>query len=94
MCTIRIIACVYTHHIVMHPLHIRGIGPWKVGQLAASLYLWDIVWKQCAPTHREDWIIKGLPLTSIRVHVCINCYTSVYGRVYSDTYTYIHERHA
>ena len=91
MCTIRIIVCVYTHHICMHQLHIRGIGPWKVGQLAASLYLWDVMWGQAVPTHREDWRIQVSQshqfvymFVSTAIHPCMGVCIPVPKRVYTS----------
>ena len=88
---IRIIVCVYTHHICMHQLHIRGIGPWKVGQLAASLYLWDVMWGQAVPTHREDWRIQVFQshqfvymFVSTVIHPCMGVCIPVPKRVYTS----------
>ena len=35
-----------------------GIGPWKMGMLAACLLLWDVMWGSITPSFKEDWKIQ------------------------------------
>ena len=39
-----------------------GIGPWKLGMLAACLYLWDLMWGDQSPAFKEDWLIKVIAI--------------------------------
>ena len=36
-----------------------GIGPWKLAMLSACLLLWDIMWKQSAPSFDGEWQIQA-----------------------------------
>ena len=37
-----------------------GIAPWKLGNLAARILLWDVLWKQPEPTR-----FKEVPVSDI-----------------------------
>ena len=37
-----------------------GISPWKLGMLAGSFFLWDVLWLVVTPAFREeDWVIQA-----------------------------------
>ena len=37
-----------------------GISPWKIGMLAANLFLWDIMWKRIqVPSYQEEWQVQA-----------------------------------
>eukprot|EP00972_Heterocapsa_arctica_P028488 4190943-Heterocapsa_arctica.AAC.1 len=37
-----------------------GIAPWKLGMLAASLFLWDILWGTHIPHFQEQqWVVEA-----------------------------------
>ena len=41
--------------------------------LAACLYLWDIMWGDESPCHKEAWQIKVVLIVAYRPYVCIVC---------------------
>ena len=36
----------------------EGIMPWKLGMLAACLYLWDVMIGVCKPSFKEGWVVE------------------------------------
>ena len=58
VCIIVCLMCIIHRpptYIFTH-IHTTGISPWKIGMLAANLYLWDIMWAKIEPpAFREDW---------------------------------------
>ena len=48
-----------------------GIGPWKLGMLAACLFLWDVMWGSFTPAFKEAWKIEVIAIVAPRMHICI-----------------------
>ena len=46
-----------------------GIAPWKFGNLAACILMWDIVWVTTNEEYREDRELCDDYLTGTAVHI-------------------------
>ena len=66
---------------------VTGIAPWKIAQLSACLYLWDIMWKQMeVPVDKSNWKVKDIrsPCTNrIAVRSCWYIPRRIYHTSYS-----------
>ena len=52
-CIAVYVVCAIHRHRIYTP---AGISPWKIGMLAANLFLWDIMWKRIdVPAYQEEW---------------------------------------
>ena len=72
------------YHTSSTHIHTAGISPWKIGMLAANLYLGDIMWKRIeVPSYQEGWMID-------RPHIERAFQLMVVFSKIRTTYTYVH----
>ena len=72
------------YHTSSTHIHTAGISPWKIGMLAANLYLWDIMRRRIpVPGFQEDWKIE-------RDHIERAFQLMLVFSKIRTTYTYVH----
>ena len=56
-CIVVYVVCATHRQLIYTP---AGISPWKIGMLAANLFLWDIMWKRIqVPSYQEEWQVQA-----------------------------------
>ena len=56
-CIVVYVVCAIHRQLIYTP---AGISPWKIGMLAADVFLWDIMWKRIVvPAYQEEWQVRA-----------------------------------